>query len=208
MPLLCRARLRPLPPVDGCILSLRSRLSLSSRTRAAKCQCRQETPREELTENVVSELRELQAEGLELDLGLGPQSVGARGPEARDRRAHGVVVVAGVGVDVAGVGDLALGRGVDAVDLGAGERLEAGHAELFREGVHARMLEELVARVIDGGDGGVGLEDALARQLFGEVFAGVEEFEKAADSFDVLVGQLDPARLFSLAVSHKHKCAN
>lgn len=155
-----------------------------------------------LTENVVSELGILEAESLELVLGFGAQHVRARGPEAGDGGAHRGVVGARVGVDVAGVGDFALCRRVDAVNLGAGQRLERRDAELFGEGIYARVLEELVARVVDGGQAGVGLECALAGELPGEVFARVEVFEEAADGVVVFVGELDLARLQRVSASH------
>ena len=111
-------------------------------------------------------------------------------PEAGNGRANLLVILACVGVDVTGVSDLALGGGVDAVDLGAGEGLEGVDAELLRQGVDASVLEELVARVIDGGGSRVVFEDALARELLGEVLARVEELEEAAYGVDVLVGEV------------------
>lgn len=81
------------------------------------------------------------------------------------------------------------------MDLGAGECLEGVDAELLRQSVDAGVLEELVAGVVDGGGGGVVLEDALAGELLGEVLSGVEEFEEAAYSVDVLLGEVDLAGL-------------
>lgn len=112
-------------------------------------------------------------------------------PEAGNRRAHRRIVLAGVGVCVAGVGNLALGGGVDAVDLGLGEGLEVLNTKLVGQGAHAGVLEELVACVVDGGGGRVVLEDALAGELLGEVLARVEVFEEAAYSLNVLVRKLD-----------------
>jgi hypothetical protein len=150
---------------------------------------------EDAGQHVVAKLRVLQAQRLELVLGLGAQGVRARGPEAGDGRADGGVVGDGVGVDVAGVGNLAAGRRVDAVDLGGGERLEGAEAVALGEGVDARVLEQLVARVVDLGQAGVGLEDALAGDLAGEVLAGVEVLEEAADGVDVVVEELNLAGL-------------
>lgn len=127
----------------------------------------------QLTKHIVTELRELQAERTELVLGLGTQSVAARGPEVGDWRAHRGVVLAGVLVDVTRVCDLALGGRVDAVDLAAREALELVHAEPLGYRVNARVLEQLLARLVDGRQGGVRLEQALARQLLGEVVASV-----------------------------------
>jgi hypothetical protein len=119
----------------------------------------------------------------------------ARSPETCDRRADGRVLLAGVLVDVAGVGDLAFCRRVDAVDFRAREAAETGDAKLFGNGVDARVLEELVARVVDLGDRGVVFQDALARELAREVLAGVEVFEEAAGGVEVFGGELDLARL-------------
>ena len=110
-----------------------------------------------------------------------------RGPEVGDGRAHGGVGGRRVLVDVPGVGDLALGRRADAVDLARGQVLELVEAELLAEGVDARVLEQLVARVVDLGHGRVGLERALAGDLAREVLARVEELEEAADGVDVFV---------------------
>lgn len=77
------------------------------------------------TEHVVAELGEFQAEVVELLLGLGAERVAARGPEVGDGHADGRVVLGRVLVDVTGVGDLALGRRVDAVALVRGQVLEA-----------------------------------------------------------------------------------
>lgn len=114
--------------------------------------------------------------------------MGPRGPEAGDGGADFRVVAGGVGVGVAGVGDLAAGGRVDAVDLGLGEDAEGVDAELLGEGVDAGVAEELVARVVDGGGGRVGLEDALAGELLGEVLARVEVLEEAADRVHVVFG--------------------
>lgn len=121
--------------------------------------------------------------------------MGAGGPEARDGHTDRGVVRAGVGIHIASVCDLALGGGVDAVDLCAGEGLETVNAKLVGEGVDARVFEKLLAAVIDGGESRVRFEDALAGELFGEVLAGVEVLEEAADSLDVEVGQLNLTRL-------------
>lgn len=148
-----------------------------------------------LTEHVVTELGVLQAQRLELLLRLAPQCVRPCCPEARDRRADLLVLLLSVSIDVAGVGNLALGGRVDAVDLGAGEGLEVVDAELLRQGVDAGVLEELVAGVVDGRGSWIVFEDALTGELLGEVLSGVEEFEKAAYSIDVLVGKVDLAGL-------------
>lgn len=121
--------------------------------------------------------------------------MGAGSPEARDGCANSGIVGAGIGIDVTGVGDLALGSRVDAVDLGARKSLEARDAKLLGKCVDAGVLEELVAAVVDRGNRGVRLEDALARELPGEVFASVEEFEEASDGIDVVIWELDLTRL-------------
>lgn len=119
-----------------------------------------------------------------------------RRPKVGHGRADGRVVLGGELVHVASVRDLALGGRVDTVDLAARKILEVGETKLLGDGVHARVLEELVAREVDLGDGGVLLERALARNLLGEVIACVQELEKAPHGVDVIVGKLDLAGLF------------
>jgi len=128
------------------------------------------------TENIVSELGVLQAERAELLFGLGSESVAASGPEVGNRSANRSVVLAGVGVDVTGVGDFALGRGVDTVNLAGGKALELLHTKLFSQSVDSRVFQQLIARFVDRGQGRVGLEDTLAGQLLGEVVARVKVF--------------------------------
>ncbi len=77
-----------------------------------------------LTKNIVTKLGELQAQLLELIFDFCAQSMGSRSPEAGNRRAHLGVVLGGELVDVAGVGNLALSRRIDAVNLGACQPLE------------------------------------------------------------------------------------
>lgn len=102
-----------------------------------------------------------------------------RRPEARDRRAHRCVVLVGELVRVARKHNLALDGRVDAVNLGGGEDTEGADIELLGECVDARVLKELGAGVVEGGDGGVGFEGALAGDFAGEVLAGVEVLEEA-----------------------------
>jgi hypothetical protein len=124
--------------------------------------------------------------------------VRAGSPEVGHRRADRGVLPAGVGVNIAGVRDLTLGRRVDAVDLGARQVLQRQQAELVGEGIHLGMLQQLVACLVDFRDRGVGLEGSLARDLLGKVFPGIEELEEAADSIEVFVGKFDLSWLSSV----------
>ena len=155
--------------------------------------CRTAGPGDETqrTEHVVAELRELQAQVAELGLGLGTQGVAAGGPEVGHGRTNGRVLLGRVLVDVAGVGDLALGSRVDAMDLARGEVLEQCESKFLRQGVDLGVLEELLARHVDVGDRGVLLQRSLAGHFLGEIVAGVEEFEEAANGLEVFVGKLD-----------------
>lgn len=85
-------------------------------------------------------------------------------------------------VHVPRVRQLGDGGGGDEVDLGVGERLQRRHGEFLREGVHLGVLEELVAGLVDGRGGGVGLEVARGQSVR-EVFARVEVFEEAGCRF-------------------------
>lgn len=81
------------------------------------------------------------------------------------------------------------------MNLGAGERLESGHAKLLGQGVNSCVFQQLVAAVVDRGDRGVGFEDSLAGELLGEVFTSVEVLEETADSAKVKVCELNLAWL-------------
>lgn len=118
-----------------------------------------------------------------------------RRPKVGHGRANGGVVLGGELVHVARVRNLALGRRVDAVDLGRSQVLEVGEAKLLGNRVDARVLEQLLARQVDLGDRRVLLERALAGNLFGEVVACIQKLEEAAHGVDVVVRELDLAGL-------------
>ena len=118
-----------------------------------------------------------------------------RGPEVGHRSTNGSVVLGGEGIYVSGVRDLALGRGVDTVNLRAGEVLQPGNLELLGERVDTGMLKELVSSFIHLRDAVVGLQLALAGDLLGEVVAGVEKFEEAANGIDIVASEFNLTRL-------------
>lgn len=174
-----------------CIRSRQLPVSIQEPYNRDRAKKKREERWEGRTQNVVTKLRVLQAQALELGFGLGAEGMRARGPEAGNGRAHRGVVAGRVGVHVAGVGELAPGRRVDAVDLGRGELLEELHAELLGEGVDARVAQEVVARVVEPGHAGVVLELALPGDLAREVLARVEELEEAAHGVVVFFGELN-----------------
>lgn len=126
-----------------------------------------------LTKYVVTELRELQAKRTELIFSLGTESVTTSSPKVGDWCAHRGVVCFGVLVDVASIGELALGGRIDAVDLAACQAPEFIHAKPLSYRVDAGMLEELFTGLVYGWQGGVWLKRTLARHFLGEVVAGV-----------------------------------
>jgi len=121
--------------------------------------------------------------------------VAAGGPEDGDGSAHRLVLGACVLVDVASVGDLALGSRVDAVDLAAGQVLELVDAQLLGQRVHARVLEELLARLVDGRQRGVLLQLPLARQFLGEVVTRIQVLQEAADGIELFGRKINLSRL-------------
>ena len=86
-----------------------------------------------------------------------PQHVTPLSPETGHRFPNRRVLPPRVAVDVSRVRQLGDGGGGDEVDFGVGKRLEGRHGEFLREGVHLGVSEELVAGLVDGGGGGVGL---------------------------------------------------
>jgi len=61
------------------------------------------------------------------------------------------------------------------------------------------MFEELVTGFVDEGYGRVALEISCASYLFGEIVAGVEEFEEAAYGVEVFVYEVDSSLLRPLS---------
>ena len=103
-------------------------------------------------------------------------------PEAGHRFADRGIVAVSVTVDVAGVDEFGGGGGADEVDFGVGEGFEVGEGEGVGEGVDLGVVQELVARGVGFGEGGVGGEGVLVvGELGGEVFARVEVFEDGGD---------------------------
>lgn len=121
----------------------------------------------------------------------------ARSPEVGDGGADGHVVIGRELVDVTRVRDLALGRGIDAVDLARRQVLEVRQAISLCQRVHPRVLQELFARLIHLGDRGVEFKETLARQFPRKVVACVQELEKAADCIQVFFRKLDLTGLCS-----------
>ncbi len=111
------------------------------------------------TQYVVTKLRIFETHRAEVVFGFVAQDVAAMGPERSDGFADGDVRARGVRVDVAGIGNLSLGRRVDAVNLRMRQGLQVlrmnrlarcthiqlgggsadRHAELPCEGIKARM---------------------------------------------------------------------
>ena len=123
-----------------------------------------------------------------------PEHVTPLAPEARDGLPNRDVLPLGVAIHVPRIRQLGHGGGSDEVDLGVGERLEGGHGELLGEGVDLGVLEKLVAGLVDGRGGRVGLQVARG-ELVGEVFARVEIFEEAGCRVQVVVLEVDGALL-------------
>lgn len=155
-----------------------------------------------LTQDVETKLRKLQTERLEFVFGFGPQRMRPGGPKVGHGCTNRRIVDRGVGINVARILDLALDRGIDAVDFGRRERLQSGDAPFLSQGIDPCVLEQLNARVVDSRDRGIVFEVSLARQLAGEVFLGIQEFEETADGIDVFVWEVDLARLEECYLAH------
>lgn len=93
-----------------------------------------------------------------------PQNMASRGPECRDGLANRDVVPWSVCVHVAGISDLTACRAADTVYLGVCQRLQGRHTQLLRQRVDARMLEQLISRIVNVGNTGIWLQ-AAARSV-------------------------------------------
>ena len=110
------------------------------------------------TQHIKRKLGILQAHLPERPLRLVPQHVTPLAPETGHRFPNRHVVPPRVAVHVPRVRQLGDGGRGDEVDFGVGERFEGRHGELFGEGVHLGVFEELVAGLVNGWGGGVGLQ--------------------------------------------------
>lgn len=88
--------------------------------------------REKLNKNIISELWELETHHAELILSLAPESMTPRSPEIGHRRPDSLIILLRMGIDVSRIRDLALGGGVDAVDLAGRERLQEWQLQRVR----------------------------------------------------------------------------
>lgn len=108
-------------------------------------------------------------------------------PEAGNRLSDGIILLWRSSIHVSGVCYLALGSGLDAVDLAVSQLLELRHAELISQDIDASVLEELVAGGVEIWSGWVVDEAVGVGDLLGEVLAGIEELEEASDGIDWLI---------------------
>lgn len=148
-----------------------------------------------LTQNVITELRELQAHAPELVLCLGAKSVRSGSPEIRHGSANCGIVLLSMRIHIAGVCDLAFRCGVDAMNLRARKGFERRKIEGLCEGVDSSVLQQLVSRFINERSVWVALEVAGPWDLPWEVISGIEEFEEASHGVEIFVNQINAAFL-------------
>lgn len=98
-------------------------------------------------------------------------------------------------IDISSICDFALGSGIDAVNFGRRERFEGWHIESFSKGVNTSMLQELISSLINIRGAGISFQVSRAGDLSGEIIASVEEFEKASDSVEVFVNEVNSTLL-------------
>jgi hypothetical protein len=115
-------------------------------------------------------------------------------PKARNRVSDSFILRGSVLVDELGVPQLSLRRRVDAMDLAMSQMLQLGHAQLLRQRVHLRVLEEMVSLLVTIGVVGIFEDEVLglaggAGDEAREVLVGVEVLEEGANGIDVVVGE-------------------
>lgn len=119
----------------------------------------------------------------------------ARSPELGHRGANGSVVLVCVCVNIASVCDLALGCRIDTMNLAGRQTLELFRAKLLCQGINARMLQQLIARLVYGRYARLVFELARARDLLGIVVAGIQKLEEASYGVNVVARELNLSRL-------------
>ena len=85
-------------------------------------------------QHIETELGKVQTHLAELGLSVVTEHMASMSPEGGDRLANDRIVWRGVAVDEASVVDLALGSGVDAMNLGVGELFEFLRDTVVRRG--------------------------------------------------------------------------
>lgn len=133
----------------------------------------------------------LQAQPLELLLGLVSEHVAPGGPEGCHGLPDRLVLCRSLLVHEASVGNLALGRGLCEVDLLVSDASKSRQAEALSKGVDASVVEESDAAVVGAGHGRVVFHGVTADG--GEVVALVDVLKHGGTSVNVIVGELDAA---------------
>lgn len=147
---------------------------------------------EHQAQHVETELRMLQAQPLELLLGLVSEHVAPRRPESSHRLPDSLVLGRSLLVHKASVRDLALGCGLGEVNLLVCDACEHWQAEALGEGVDASVAKQGDTPVIWAGDARVILHGVTADGR--EVVALVDVLKDSGASVDVIVGKFDTAR--------------
>lgn len=147
---------------------------------------------EHQAQHVETELRVLQAEPLELLLGLVPEHMAPSSPEGSNGLPDRLVLGRSLLVHEAGVGNLALGRGLCEVDLLVGNTGKCRQTKSLSNGVDAGMAKESDTTVVGAWDGWIVLHGVAAD--CGEVVSLVDVFKNGSAGVDVIVGELNAAR--------------
>ena len=146
---------------------------------------------EHQAQHIETELRVLQAEPLELLLGLVSEHVAPGSPEGSHWLPDRLVLGRSLLVHEARVGDLALGRGLCEVDLLVGNAGKGRQTKSLSNGVNAGVAKESDTAVVWTRDGWVVLHGVAADS--GEVVALVDVLKNGGTGVDIIVGKFDTA---------------
>jgi len=150
---------------------------------------------QDTSKNIVSELWELQTHRSELILCLCAQSMRSRRPEIRNRSSNRRIILMRMRIHISRISNLSLRRRINAMNLATRKALQPRKIKRFRQGVHTRMLEELITRLINSWGRGVALQVSGACDFAGEIVACIEKLEETSYGVEIFVYEVNSSLL-------------
>jgi hypothetical protein len=141
-------------------------------------------------------LWELKTHRSKLIFCLRTQSMRSRSPEIRNRSSNRRIILMRMRIHISRISNLSLRRRINAMNLTTRKALQPRKVKCFRQGVHTRMLEELIARLINGRSRGVALQVSGPCDFAGEVVACVEELEETSYGVEIFVYKVNSSLLY------------
>jgi hypothetical protein len=124
----------------------------------------------------------------------------SRSPEIRNRSSNRRIIFMRMRVHISRISNLSLRRRINTMNLATRKALQPRKVKRFRQGVDARMLEELITRLINSWGRGVALQVSGTCDFAGEIVACVEELEETSYGVEIFVYEVN-SPLLCLTIS-------